>query len=442
MSHRRLAPFRRRRDRYRQRTFRFVERGERLSRRFKLVIAGLTACLLAGLLVGTSTGRYAASWTFAKLHRGVATLTGDVAGRDWIDADWRRRRLFDMDQARGKLRSAYDQYDPKLKRLLDEAGLDPDHALLRWGNFDKALLLPATVFEADDTGRSYRFRPNTRSIWVRNLKSKGGVLAYFPIPDTPALRELAEAAGAVVVRESVQNTNSWGVRGGEPDLDASLRGIVLGDSYMQGLFVGDDQTPPACLERVLADRFKTSVEVLNTGHLGYSPEQEYFTLLEYADRFRPQFVILSLFANDFGDLFEVLDGRADWEENRHWIGKIAAFCRARDIPCLAVPAPWVNHVEGPRKTAHYPGRIPDILGDDGPTYYDPMEDFIEAEDRERIRRLAAGEPTTPSPLFNGKLGDGHFSPLGCQVWADAVGRRLARLLEIQTRQTGGRPTPR
>ena len=72
-----------------------------------------------------------------------------------------------------------------MRRLLDYAGLDPDHALLRWGNFDRTLYLPSTVFVADDTGRSYRFRPGMRSIWVRNLKLKGGILAYFPVPLGP-----------------------------------------------------------------------------------------------------------------------------------------------------------------------------------------------------------------------------------------------------------------
>ncbi|WP_165065373.1 SGNH/GDSL hydrolase family protein [Paludisphaera rhizosphaerae] len=429
-------PFQAKRPPLHQRRFRFAERGDRLARRFKRWILGLTMATLCLLVLGTASGRYAASWTFGKLHRGFAWLTGDSNDRSWIDADWRRRRLFDMDQARTKLTTAYDAYDPRMRLLVDAAGLDPEHALLRWGNFDKALLLPSTVYEPDDSGRSYRFRPQTRSIWVRNMKSQGGVLAYFQLPDSPANRKLAEEASAVVVVESVQNTNSWGLRGGEPDVSAELRGIVLGDSYMQGLFVGDDQTPSECLKRVLADRNKSRVEILNTGHLGYSPEQEYFTLLEYAERFPPQFVILSLFANDFGDLFEVLEGRADWEENRHWIGRIVELCQKWNIPCLVVPAPWVNHVEGARQTAHYPGRVPDIIPS-GAIYFDPMEDFIEAEARETLRRLSQGEPTSPSSLFNGKLGDGHFSVLGCQIWAGAVGRRLGLLLDLQ--RAGSRP---
>ena len=118
---------------------------------------------------------------------------------------------------------------------------------------------------------------------------------------------------------------------------------------MQGLFVGDEQTPSECLKRHLSRDLKARVEVLNTGHLGYSPEQEYYTLREYADRFRPRFVVLNLFANDFGDLFEVLDGKGDWEEGKYWLGQITQFCRTRGLICLTVPAPWVNQLEGQRR---------------------------------------------------------------------------------------------
>ena len=51
--------------------------------------------------------------------------------------------------------------------LMRYAGLDPEHGLLRWGNYDRTLLLPSTVFEADDTGRSYRLRPCVDAIWLR-----------------------------------------------------------------------------------------------------------------------------------------------------------------------------------------------------------------------------------------------------------------------------------
>lgn len=422
------GPFRRR---ARQKTFAFVDRSDRLVRRFKLTIALLTACVFGGLLFGTAPGRHAAWWLQTRTRWAALRLVGKSPSRADIDADWREWRLYDIQRTRGKLREVYDQYDADMKRLLDYAGLDPDHALLRWGNFDRTLLLPSTIFEPDDSGRSYRFKPLTRSVWVRNMRLKGGVLAYFQVPETPKLAEIVEGADAIVVQESLQTTNSWGLRGAEPNLDAKLRGIALGDSYIQGLFVGDDETPSECLKRYLMDHFQISVEVLNTGHLGYSPEQEYYTLLEYADRIKPDFVVLSLFANDFGDLFEVLEGRGDWAENRYWIERIDAFCASRDIDCLVVPAPWVNQFEGPRGAGHYPGQASNILNSNSLFYFDPFEDFVRELDRQTLDHLRNGEPMSPNPLFNGHLGDGHFSPLGCRVWGEAVGRRLASILEIR-----------
>ena len=82
---------------------------------------------------------------------------------------------------------------------------------------DLTLLLPSTVFEADDTGRSYRLRPCTKSIWLRELTLKAGVLMFFLVPDGPGLAEAIRGTSAIVVTESKQTTNSWGLRGPEPD---------------------------------------------------------------------------------------------------------------------------------------------------------------------------------------------------------------------------------
>src|SRR6516165_1501992 len=187
-----------------QRSFAFVERSRRLARRFKAVIALGTLLFVSLLVVGTSSGRYAARWVETRCRWALLQAAGLAPERAEVDADWQRKRLYDIGQTRAKLRDVYAGYDPAMKRLLTYAGLDPGHALLRWGNFDRTLYLPATVFEADDTGRSYRFRPNTRSIWVRNLRLKGGILAYFPIPVSPRLAEITAGTGALVVSSSVQ----------------------------------------------------------------------------------------------------------------------------------------------------------------------------------------------------------------------------------------------
>jgi hypothetical protein len=312
------------------------------------------------------------------------------------------------------------------------AGLDPDHALVRWGNFDRTVLLPAEIFEPDDTGRSYRFRPSVRSIWIRNFPVKGPVKAYFQVPDVPGLTDAIKGTGALVVDGSTQTTNSWGLRGNEPNLTTRWRGIVLGDSYMQGLFVGDDQTPPECLKLELSRKLEASVEILNTGHLGYSPEQYYFSLLEYAKRFPPHFIVTSIFANDFGELEQVLQGTADWAESAYWLGRIRQFCVSHGAVCLFVPAPWIHQIEGPQRAGFYPGMISNLLEATGVEYLDPIAEFANAQLAASVKAQRMGVPLTRSPLFNGHVGDAHFSAQGSQLWAVAVARRLELL--IQRRQ--------
>ena len=55
--------------------------------------------------------------------------------------------------------------------------------------------------------------------------------------------------------------------------------------------------------------------------------------------------------------------------------------------------------------------------------------------RKVAERARAKLPTNNSPLFNGEIADGHFSPLGAEVWATVVGERLILLID-RLRGTG------
>ena len=322
----------------------------------------------------------------------------------------------------------FAEYPPPMQRLLRFAGLDPEHALVRWGNFDRTVLLPSTVFEPDETGRSYRFRPNMRSIWVRNFPVKGPVKAYFQVPDTPELAELVEGTGAQIVDGSTQTTNSWGLRGPEPDLTATWRGIVLGDSYMQGLFVGDDETPAECLKRDLKERLEAPVEILNTGHLGYSPEQYYYSLLEYAKRFPPQFVVVSLFANDFGEFRKCSRaGETGRRGATGWARSGSSASLAERLASSFRP-PGSTRSRARRWPGIIPGKISNILEATGARVSRPDRRVRQRSARRVINKAdRMGMPSTRNPLFNGRIGDGHFSPQGCELWAAAVGRRIGPL---------------
>ena len=175
---------------------------------------------IGGLTQGALPGRRGAS-----LARQAARSTlGLPTPREEIDAGWRRYRLQGIEDSRRAMSRFYAEAEPAYQRLLRYAGLDPDHGVHRWGNYRLTLLLPSKVFEADDTGRSYRLRPCVRSIWLRELTLKAGVLMFFLVPDQPGLAEAIKGTSAIVIKESAQTTNSWGLRGPEPELDAPVRG--------------------------------------------------------------------------------------------------------------------------------------------------------------------------------------------------------------------------
>ncbi len=417
--------------RQRQQSFEFFDKTRRRERRFKWIIVGITSVAIVLPLTVLPRGRYLVAEAASFARKTARRAANQPIPRAEIDQQWERYRRRGIAESRGQLIEMYESTSPPYQGLMRYTGIDPDHGLLRWGNYDLTLLLPSTVFEADDTGRSYRLRPCTDSIWLREVTIRSGVLTFFLVPDRPELGDAIRGTSAIPVLQSKQSTNSWGLRGPEPDLDAPVRGIVLGDSYMQGLFIGDEQTPPEYLKRYLAAGLKTGVSILNTGVLGYSPEQYYYCLLAFADRFRPQFVVVSFYANDFGEPFRVTQGHGDWAEGQYWLDKIAQFAWARRWPCVFVPVPSLDRTLGRRKSGHYPGMISNVLNTSGVVFLNPAEAFVNAH----LRLLTEGEQRGERPsgclLFNGHIGDFHFSPLGAEVWAETVGRRLVLLIETE-----------
>jgi hypothetical protein len=414
----------------RQRSFNFVERSRRRQRWFKLGIVVATCLAIAVVLVVLPRGRYVVASAPSLARQTIRGTLGIPTPRSEIDETWRRHRLQGIADSQKAVPEMYEDAGPDLQRLLRYAGLDPDHSLLRWGNYDATLLLPSKIFELDDTGRSYRLRPCTDAIWLRRISIHANVLMFFLVPDGPGLAAAIKGTSAIPVLESRQSTNSWGLRGPEPVLDAPVRGLVLGDSFMQGLFIGDEETPPECLRRELEYRLETKVSILNTGHMGYSPEQYYYSLVEYADRFRPQFVVVSVFANDFGGSVSdvAMHGNGDWSEGKYWLMKIIHFCRSRGWTYLVVPVPYEPLMLGRRKAGYYPGAISNFLEETGLTFLDPSDDLINAHLELIILGERIGKPPAGCPLFNVHISDNHFSALGSRSWAQTVGRRLALLL--------------
>jgi hypothetical protein len=422
----------------RQRLLPFLERRRRLERRFKWAIAAITLAALAAAL-GTSQAARDLADASATLPKRAELASMRLVGVDRDDGHYRRlyRELHDEDLRRSRRRQlgaaeaqleTIDRDAPILRRnFLRAAGLQPGAGLLCPGDFERILLLSKFVYEADDRGRSFKLRPDTRSVWIRKIDLGIGSKGAMLLPDTREMRVAAEAIGGVVVDDSLQVTNSWGLRGPEPDTDAPLRGIVLGDSFMQGMFLPEDSTPPVLLERVLSDALKTRVALINTGVAGYSAAEYYACLREFRGRFKPDFVVLSVYSNDFGGQDDnVVEGGGDWEEAGYWLRLIQLACREHDTLLVTVPVPSRMQVAATRSDYHYPGRLSTVMDTPAPFVINPLDDFINAN----IRLMSTGTVRPESsPLYNGHLdNDGHFSALGARVWAESVGRRLSLLI--------------
>jgi hypothetical protein len=416
-----------RRRAWRQGEFRFRARAERLERRFKLGIVGLTALAIVGMVAGTRTGRYAAASAAVRARMAAARAVGMPIPREDVDKQVRLSRERSIEQTRTTLARFYRETDPNMQRLFRAAAMDPAHALVASGRATESFVLSSEVFAPDDHGRSYRLRPGRRSVWITHITLHKGPFGLFIVPDTPEVRAAAAGAGGIVDDPSVQTTNSWGLRGPEPDTGAGLRGLVLGDSFMQGVFVGDDETPPVQLERELKALRGGDVSVLNTGHLGYAPEQYFATLQEYGPRFRPHFVVISVCPND------LINGPADagygdeWEEARYWLGRIYQWCRTNMAAYLLVPVPWEPAVSNSRKLGLYARPVYDLLEGGSNVYLDPTDRFVD----EHLRLVRDGRPGgAMSALYNARVGDGHFSPAGSALWARLVADRLDLILRV------------
>ena len=417
------------RNRPRQAFLPFHDRAQRLERGFKTVVLAFTGMTVALVLGLTPVGRYATALLAVHAKWPVQRSLGWEPRRSEIDAAWRVRRAWGVGTTRARFQLVYEKANPALRTFFDRAGMAPGAGVFRWANYDQVLLFSSAVFDADDRGRSFRLKPGVRSVWLRNDARVKGPFDLLLVPDRPDVRAAGAAAGLVVVSESVQSTNSWGCRGPEPDVDAPVRGLVLGDSFMQGLFIGDDETPPEQLERALRAELGVDVSILNTGHLGYSPEQYYHTLRAYADRFRPGFVVVSVCPNDFGEGRAVLEGKGDWAEAKYWVDAIQRFCRDRSVPCVIAPIPLDVRVEGRRREGDYPGRLSNLFDSDSLSYYNPFDDFVDEHLRLSLDAARSGRPLASSPLYNRPINDGHFSAQGASVWGRALAPRLALLLQ-------------
>jgi hypothetical protein len=103
--------------------------------------------------------------------------------------------------------------------------------------------------------------------------------------------------------KSAEDINKSGFRGSEFSIARSdkKRVLMIGDSFIFANNVDYEHTSSNFLDELLGEEY----EVYNMGVLGYGPDQTLLQLKNVGMKYRPDTVVLSIFAaNDFSDIFK------------------------------------------------------------------------------------------------------------------------------------------
>jgi lysophospholipase L1-like esterase len=208
---------------------------------------------------------------------------------------------------------------------------------------------------------------------------------------------------------SREEINSHGCRGPEWEDVATYdsRLLVVGDSFAEGILVPDDQVFSARLQSKLESRTHKRILVANAGVIGYSTEQEFYTMSELVPELKPDIVILCFFANDVHrDHHQVLSTQNyddEWEVAKGWLERCVALCRIQGIRFAVAAIPDRSQLSSRNGRKRYQHRLEQISSELGIYLIDPDERFLS-----RRRELLYLQ------------GDDHLSAAGHEVMAETL----------------------
>jgi hypothetical protein len=335
--------------------------------------------------------------------------------------------------------SAFEEfYSADERRLLTAAGYDPETALLVRANSDAVLAWSPDVMELD-AARGYRFRPHARAVWAEGRHRDRGT-DYFLVPDSIKVRSLVgRTTGWQIMPGSEESYNQFGLRSDEPDPNAAMTGVLLGDSFMQCPLVERSQTVAAHLERLSAAE-GMPMQWINTGHPGYSTDQQYQTLVWLSEQCcgdsaglykKPTIVVLNVYANDVHHLSDAVmqHGAGDWDQFREWVGRIREYCHRHEMQFVVAVVPGIAQIRAPMRTSmrNYQQKVAIAANMTPLRFVDPLHEM--SRDDARLARVTGKS----DPLYAVNM---HFSAAGCGSYARYLWQTLRVVLEQEAAGTG------
>lgn len=177
---------------------------------------------------------------------------------------------------------------------------------MKQSNIKKGFLFSVIVFFIfffllESTARIiHSFHPlfeDKTSVWVDHP-----VYHHWHVPNVRETSRASTGEFNVPIR-----TNSHGMPGKERSISKPkdvFRIALLGDSFVEGFTTREEESIAVLLEGLLNKSSMQKFEVLNFGCTTFSPSLEYYLLLNFAQKFQPDLVIL---------LFHITDVRDDWK---------------------------------------------------------------------------------------------------------------------------------
>ena len=259
-----------------------------------------------------------------------------------------------------------------------------------------------------DGAPKYMYKANLKKLGFRT--GANGLRWNMETEDTPAIR--AALAGLDTTFLVTASYDEFGFRRADPDLAAgcTARVLFLGDSFTDGLWVGDADTFANLHARLARERSGVRLCPVNAGVNGYGSSEEAYVLEHYFDsEGRPALVFVMFFANDVdADYDAVIDGSlADqdrrWRDSLDELARMKRFADGRGATLVLAAIPPADQAFARGSQEHY---------------QDVLRSFCE---RERIPFInlidRLGAPDARTLYLDW---DPHFTPRGHRAVADAL----------------------
>jgi len=129
---------------------------------------------------------------------------------------------------------------------------------------------------------------------IESCKQSDALLDHSYTPNCEAQFKSSEWSTNVKI-------NSYGLRDEEPNNNAELKILVLGDSFTWGYGVEHNKAYTEVMQHQLTKQRKQSIDVINAGATSYSPVLQYLYLKNRGKEFKPDIIIMNFDMSDVQD---------------------------------------------------------------------------------------------------------------------------------------------